>query len=111
MVGGTSAGTAIMSPAMFTGHEADLAQGLGLLPGTLLDTHFLVRSRLPRLKAALAPWPGLIGLGIDQDNALWVTSGKHVEVFGPTSLTLVRTDSSGTQMIRSLKSGQDFDLP
>ena len=112
MVGGTSAGTAIMSPAMFTGHENDLAPGLGLLPGTLLDTHFLVRSRLARLSAALHGLPTqLIGLGIDQDYWIWVTNGQHVEIFGATYLTVVITKPDGTQVPFAFKGGQSFNLP
>jgi cyanophycinase len=110
IVGGTSAGTAIMSPAMFTGHENEVVPGLGLLPGTLIDTHFLVRSRLPRLSAALKKMPRLIGLGIDEGNAIWVSEGNRVEVFGPTYLTVMRTKPDGTQFLQKFRTGQNFNL-
>ncbi len=89
IVAGTSAGTAIMSPRMLTGNGSETVPGLGLLPGVILDTHFIVRKRIERLKAALLKFPMLIGLGIDEDNAIWVQNGKYVEVMGPTYLTKV----------------------
>lgn len=89
VVAGTSAGTAIMSPRMITGNGSETIPGLGLLPGVILDTHFIVRKRLERLKAALLKFPTLVGLGIDEDNAIWVRNGKFVEVIGPTYLTTV----------------------
>ena len=86
VIGGTSAGAAIMSDPMILqgdplslvpgagdGREAILTgPGLGFLRRFLVDQHFGERARLPRLAAALRAYPpqDRIGLGIDEDTAL-----------------------------------------
>ncbi len=91
VVGGTSAGTACMSPLMMTGEGAfdrltagtvELAPGLGLLPGVLLDQHFVARSRLNRLVAAVLEHPDLLGVGVDEATAVDVRPDRTFEVLG-----------------------------
>ncbi|HEX4923887.1 MAG TPA: cyanophycinase, partial [Bdellovibrionales bacterium] len=78
-IAGTSAGaTAIGEIMVFGGPPLDgdkfqLAQGLRLLPGTIIDQHFLARSRQPRLIAAVNHNPALVGIGIDEGTALVVS--------------------------------------
>lgn len=50
--------------------------GLGLLPAAVIDVHFTQRSRLPRLVAAVARHPSRLGIGIDEDTAVLVRSGR-----------------------------------
>lgn len=88
-MGGTSAGTAIMSPVMIAGPHA-LSAGLGLLPGTIVDQHFLARDRRLRLIAAARRHAGLLGIGIDEGSALTVEDGRIAEAFGPSPVTLRR---------------------
>jgi cyanophycinase len=90
VIGGTSAGAAIQSRVMIEGGnpEPRLATGLDLLPGTIIDQHFLARGRKPRLITSLAKNPGLFGLGIDEGTALFV-SGRKLEVLGKSSVTVV----------------------
>lgn len=88
VIGGTSAGAAIMTAAMITqgdtlaallpdtgGEALGLGLGLGFLPGALVDQHFGERARLGRLAVALTKnaQPHRIGIGIDEDTALVVT--------------------------------------
>ncbi|WP_448581234.1 cyanophycinase [Thermaurantiacus sp.] len=89
VVGGTSAGAAVMSDPMLTGGDpvaavspgrgeaVTMAAGLGFLAGAIVDQHFDARSRLPRLLAALASLPPRqrLGFGIDEDTALIVSEG------------------------------------
>lgn len=105
VVGGTSAGAAIMSAAMIAqgdslgaliGAEAGeplvLARGLGFLPGALVDQHFGERARLGRLAAALTDPDGSqkIGLGIDEDTALIVALAEgRARVAGSGHVTLI----------------------
>ncbi|MEM9300952.1 MAG: cyanophycinase [Pseudomonadota bacterium] len=89
VVGGTSAGAAVMSDPMITGGDpllsltrragepADdrvlgLGPGFGLLLGLTVDQHFGERARLGRLTLALATRPEAerLGFGIDEDTAL-----------------------------------------
>jgi cyanophycinase len=79
---GTSAGAAALTKTTLAGNEVDdegklveqyVGPGLGLLGyHTLIDTHFTQRRRLYRLFVAIAEFPALMGLGIDEDTALIV---------------------------------------
>ena len=55
---------------------AVVEQGFDLLPGVVIDQHFLKRNRMKRLLGVLEDHPDLIGLGIDEETALEV-SVKH----------------------------------
>ncbi|MCC7013162.1 MAG: cyanophycinase [Planctomycetes bacterium] len=94
--GGTSAGAAVMSAVMITGEGTDkgtdelkkiaagatlVSQGLGLLPGAIVDQHFLARQRNNRLLGAVLDHPELIGVGIDERTAFIVVDGR-AEVLG-----------------------------
>jgi cyanophycinase len=79
---GTSAGAAALTKTTLAGNEVDdegnlveqyIGPGLGLLGfHTLIDTHFTQRRRLYRLFVAIAEFPALMGLGIDEDTGLIV---------------------------------------
>jgi len=72
VVGGCSAGAALLSRVMI--REGDTtpveAQGLDLLSNAIIDQHFLARNRLWRLEQMLEAHPDLIGLGVDEATAL-----------------------------------------
>lgn len=97
LVGGTSAGAAVMSRVMITG-EADLqsitsgktltAPGLALWPEVIVDQHFLKRQRGNRLVSAVLDHPDLVGVGIDEATAVFVT-GRSFEVLGHNSVVVV----------------------
>jgi cyanophycinase len=96
VVGGTSAGAAMMSGTMIVGGDEPgvtttavrTAPGLELLPGVLIDMHFAERGRLNRLLSAVALYPHELGLGIDEDTAI-LTDGDRFEVLGRGSVTVV----------------------
>src|SRR5262249_47283000 len=83
VVGGTSAGAAIMSPVMILGGnpQALLGPGFGFLPGTLVDQHFLKRKREKRLLHALSFYQKLVGFGIDENTVL-VENARHLRGLG-----------------------------
>ncbi|MBA3271113.1 MAG: cyanophycinase [Acidobacteria bacterium] len=97
VVGGTSAGAAILSDAMITG-EADLksltagktilGKGLGLLTNVIVDQHFLQRQRSNRLISAVLDRPTMIGIGIDEATAV-IFRGTSFEVVGKSSVVVV----------------------
>ena len=68
---------------------AQIAAGLGLLPGVIIDQHFQQRNRLGRLLAIIAQNPSLLGLGIDEDTAGVVGPDHVLEVIGRRSVTIV----------------------
>ncbi len=97
VVGGTSAGAAVMSPLMITGQaeldrvERDgttLATGLGLLPGTIVDQHFHRRRRFNRLLSAVISNPSYVGIGIDERTAI-VVEGNRFDVIGESSVLVI----------------------
>lgn len=94
VVGGTSAGAAVMSDPMLTGNQQklgedtvgyygdtyeriargyiDLEPGLGFLPDVFVDQHFLRRERHNRLISVVLEHPDRLGVGIDEGTALEV---------------------------------------
>jgi cyanophycinase len=52
--------------------QPKISTGLDLLPGAIIDQHFLKRNRISRLIAAIRTHPGLIGFGIDEGTAIVV---------------------------------------
>lgn len=104
VVGGTSAGAAVMSGVMLTGEMPSaphpfmagtdedwqhvkragvgVAQGFGLLEGAIIDQHFLERGRDGRLFEAILRHPELLGVGIDEQTALHVRADGLWEVLG-----------------------------
>ncbi|UUX94873.1 cyanophycinase [Aquabacterium sp. J223] len=85
-VAGSSAGAAAMSARMLVGR--DVTEGLGLLPGAIVDQHFSERRRLPRLLAAVAAQPALLGIGVDEDTGL-ALSADGFDVVGSGGVTVV----------------------
>jgi cyanophycinase len=96
VVGGTSAGAAVMSPIMLTG-DADLqsitvgatktAPGLGLWPGVIVDQHFLKRQRHSRTISVVMEHPDHVGIAIDERTAA-IVSGSRFDVVGESSVVV-----------------------
>ena len=61
---------------------AQIAAGLGMLPGVIVDQHFQQRNRLGRLLSLIAQNPSLLGLGVDEDTAGVVGPDHVMEVIG-----------------------------
>ena len=77
-VGGTSAGASILAEHMIAfgrsgatprQRMSQLAGGLGLVQGAIVDQHFAQRNRYGRLLSLVAQSPGLLGIGVDEDTA------------------------------------------
>ncbi|MGP1372618.1 MAG: cyanophycinase [Almyronema sp.] len=97
VIGGTSAGAAMMPDMMILEGEAEtnprvevvtMDRGMGFLPGVVIDQHFAERGRLGRLLSAIAQQPVVLGFGIDEDTAIAV-KGNELEVLGSGSVTVV----------------------
>jgi cyanophycinase len=99
VVGGTSAGAAIMSRTMLIGGEkADLVnikpggseveEGFGLWPEAIVDQHFVKRQRFTRLLTCVIDHPELVGVGIDEKTAV-IVDGPHCEVIGDSSVLVI----------------------
>jgi cyanophycinase len=95
VVGGTSAGAAIMSKVMIAQGSpvAEIKTGFDLLPGTIIDQRFTQRKRKPRLIGAIEQHPALFGLGIDESTAV-IVKGRQVDVVGKNSATICLAKSA-----------------
>jgi cyanophycinase len=97
VIAGTSAGASVQSEVMMvkgSGAESyrvgdmEMAPGLGLISGVIIDQHFAERGRIGRLLGPVAVNPHLLGLGIDESTAIIVT-GDHFTVIGSGGVTVV----------------------
>ncbi|MGE5193162.1 MAG: cyanophycinase [Deltaproteobacteria bacterium] len=96
VVGGTSAGAACQSRVMIVRGKIYDKDGLGLIPGAIIDQHFLVRNRKARLFEALAVHPELVGLGVDEGTAL-VVQGRTLRCLGDSSVTVCVAAAGGRE--------------
>jgi cyanophycinase len=110
VVGGTSAGAACQSRVMIVRGKIHDTPGLGLLPGAIVDQHFLARDRKTRLLAALETHPALVGFGIDEGTAL-VVRGRSLQCVGDSTVTIClgATGRCGCEE-QTLKPGERSDL-
>ncbi|MBX9688926.1 MAG: cyanophycinase [Candidatus Obscuribacterales bacterium] len=85
LVGGTSAGAALVAPRMIAGGMSDglpksmslmITDGLALLPGYMVDTHVGARGRHDRLMVGLSMLAGVKGIGLDEDTAVEIKNGR-----------------------------------
>jgi cyanophycinase len=98
VVGGTSAGAAVLSSIMLTG-DADLQSitagatktlpGLGLWPQAIVDQHHLKRQREARLISLVLEHPAIVGVGIDERTAVILSGGTKAEVVGESTVLVV----------------------
>lgn len=120
VIGGTSAGAAIMSDPMIgagnsigalnhgvisgvSGDDFDdnqgvlVARGLGFFPLGMVDQHFEARSRIGRFIITLLHYRDKVslGFGIDENTALiYVGKTKKLEVAGVSGVTMINTANS-----------------
>lgn len=87
VIGGTSAGAACLSRNMIIFGDIWRVPGFGLIPGTIVDQHFLTRNRRDRLQALLARQPSLLGLGVDEETAL-IVQGRTLRCIGNSTATV-----------------------
>lgn len=98
VIGGTSAGAAMMSGTMIIGGANDgsvrrsdvqLAPGLGLWRDSVVDTHFNQRGRINRLMTVFSENPQVLGIGLDEDTAVDVQPGVSFDVLGSGVATVM----------------------
>jgi cyanophycinase len=114
ILAGTSAGASAMAERMLVagvGWRSLLADriatvpGLGLLPGVVLDQHFIERHRYPRLLHAVLEQPRLLGLGLSEETGLIIRPTQPAEVFGEEVVVVV----DGGQLSHSNLDGLPVD--
>lgn len=120
MIAGTSAGAAVMSEKMITGDEKkhaeyrstprivevdniELAGGLGFLKSSIVDQHFVWRSRYNRLLSLVIEYPDIMGIGIDESTAI-IVEGDSAEVVGRSQVVVFRNPDN-SKIIKEGKLG------
>jgi cyanophycinase len=110
VVGGTSAGAAVMSDSMITGNQfypgatvavdspafsrigrrvTEIVPGLAFLHNAIVDQHFIRRQRANRLISVVLERPSLLGVGIDEGAALKVAPDGRWTVLGRSSVMVI----------------------
>src|SRR4051812_13373655 len=110
VVGGTSAGAAVMSDSMITGNQywpgmsaavdspafsrigrrtIEVVPGLGFLHNAIVDQHFIRRQRENRLISVVLERPAFLGVGIDEGTALKVAPDGRWSVLGRSAVIVV----------------------
>lgn len=100
LVGGTSAGAAVLSKVMIVGGDtADLtsvraagtetAEGLALWADAIVDQHFMKRQRFNRLMSAVLDRPDLVGVGVDERTGVVLHPDGSCEVVGDGSVLVL----------------------
>lgn len=139
VIGGTSAGAAVMSEVMITGDEVRkpeagrefetlqaanivTARGFGFVREAVIDQHFVTRKRHNRLISLLAEHPDLLGVAIDESTAVLVRPDETFEVVGAKQVVvydpagakfriLPNTNIAFTGLVmHALTDGDTFDL-
>ncbi len=139
IVGGTSAGAAVMSEIMITGdekrkveerHEFETLQagnivtvpGLAFIKTAIIDQHFVARKRHNRLISLVAENPRLLGVGIDESTAIVINPDDTFDVIGENAVMIFDavqasikiTPSQGigfsNMVVHVLRYGDRFDM-
>ncbi len=126
IIGGTSAGTAVMSPTMIGGgpdvepsdwpelllHKTDFAtfsHGISVVP-FITEQHFSQRKREGRLSRAVQLL-GQAGIGVDENTAVHFVQGQFLDVYGEGGVTVIFPSSKGAnEGEKKIPSGESFDL-
>jgi cyanophycinase len=120
VIGGTSAGAAIMSKVMITGNElinkdpdnpfktiqagnVEVVEGFGFIDRVIIDQHFVVRRRQNRLISLILANSGQLGIGIDEATAIVVNPDDTFIVLGEGSVLVY--DASHAKNIKQDQKG------
>lgn len=91
VIAGTSAGAMCMSIEMISGGQVSdalfkggvlMRDGMGFVPGLIIDSHFIQRGRFGRLAEAVARFPHLLGLGLAEDTGVIIKNANEFTVIG-----------------------------
>lgn len=118
VVGGSSAGAAILSSFMVRGDTktntvmiGDHTAGMGFLKNAAVDIHVLRRNRQFDMLEVLDKNPDLLGIGIDEDTAI-VVDGDRFDVIGKSYALIYSTTTVAGKSGRFyfIGAGDRFDM-
>lgn len=139
VIGGTSAGAAVMSKIMLTGDEAKnkdssysfvtiekgnviTSEGFGFIENAIVDQHFIFRKRQNRLISLVLENPDLLGIGIDEETSIIINKDRQFQVLGEYQVIVYDASKSDISQnekeqfgannieMHILKSGDKFDI-
>ncbi|MEM6990124.1 MAG: cyanophycinase [Myxococcota bacterium] len=107
VVSGYSAGASILADVIIRRGKIkpESGRGFGLLPGLIIDQHFIALERQGRMDIMLARHPDLVGYGLDERTGLVIT-GSHYEVVGSS----VVLECHHGDACRTLRAGDTGEL-
>lgn len=119
IIAGTSAGaTAMSTPMIYEGEtkggyikgDVRITTGLEFLKNIAIDTHFIERGRIVRMAQCIATNPGCIGIGLEEDTAIFVTEGSQLRVLGSGLVTVVDGMGITDTNIYEIGTGEPFTV-
>ncbi|MHA1991378.1 MAG: cyanophycinase [Candidatus Hodarchaeales archaeon] len=119
IVGGTSAGAAVVPDTMISWGDAgsfnkgllQMSPGLGIVRDMVIDTHFISRGRITRLLHMVAENPGMLGIGLSEATAMLLeTEAKTFEVLGQGSIFIVDGRNVSYSNISQIPEGQAISV-
>ncbi len=111
VIGGSSAGAAVMSKIMITGEEINVpekykgdfsyikkntvqtAEGFGFITSAIVDQHFIARKRQNRLISLVLENPTMKGIGIDEATAIIVKQDGSYKVAGQSQVMVFESQA------------------
>jgi len=115
IVCGTSAGAMAMPETIITGgligealykDDIKIASGFNLINEVIVDTHFIKRGRFGRLAHAVTLNPECLGIGLEEDTALIISSGNEARCLGSGMIILIdgtKINSTNVNVVDSFK--------
>ncbi|ARS34694.1 cyanophycinase [Pontibacter actiniarum] len=119
LVAGTSAGAMALSTPMiyeamtqggYIKGDVRVTTGLEFMKNVAFDTHFIQRGRLVRMAQCIVTNPGCIGIGLEEDTAVYVTEGREMEVLGSGLITVVDGMGMDCTDIYKITTGEPFSV-
>lgn len=98
IIAGTSAGAMVLADFMIDEGDSEesllkgitsVQEGIGLLSGAIIDTHFMNRGRFSRLIEAIIIKKDHIGIGLCEDTAIVISNGHEIRPIGSGSVTII----------------------
>ena len=120
VIGGTSAGCSIQASFLVRGAREGnkimvapgYEEGFGFLRNVALDQHLLTRHRENDLVTVVRKYPGLLGIGLDENTAI-VVQGDEFKVIGASKVAIYDPSHSGVigeKPYYFLQAGDGFNL-
>jgi len=117
---GTSAGAVCMTTLMisqdlidrpFAYGAVDLSQGLGFIEDFVIDTHFTIRGRFPRLIHIVCENPSVKGIGIGESTcAIWDFDEKEFSVIGRGTVAVIDGENIIKNNVPDLELGDTLSV-